>query len=151
MDSLLAAEDVEPTGIGELVRAAIALRDGRADAGLEHLHRAREADYGILRAQVRLILADTYTALGRYAEAAAHYDSLSSTYGMHYLDYGLYGPLRPIAHRRAADAYLASADTSKAIEHLAAFSDLWKNADPDPQHLVAESRQRLAELMARAR
>ncbi|HEY9229138.1 MAG TPA: hypothetical protein VIP11_20980, partial [Gemmatimonadaceae bacterium] len=51
-------------------------------------------------------------------------------------------------HKRLGELYEAKGNTAKAIEHLSAFVDLWKNADPELQPAVADARKRLARLAA---
>ncbi len=146
MDSLAEAEDFHPSGFGEEVRAAIALQEGRAEESLEHLRRARSADYGVLFRGGRLLLGDAYAALGQLAEAAAQYDTLTSSYSLHFYDTGNYGPLKPLAHERAAAVYLALGDTASAIKHLAAFAELWKDADAELQPRVEAARRAIEAL-----
>jgi tetratricopeptide (TPR) repeat protein/TolB-like protein len=151
MDSLVQSEDFHASGIGQHVRAIVALQDGRAEAALEHLRLAQAADYGLLHHPSRLLLGEAYAALGRLKEAAAQYDTLTSTYRLYFNDTGVYGPLRPIGHERAGALYLALGDTTAAIQHLATFVELWKNADSELQPMVRGARERLAELLGEPR
>lgn len=68
--------------------------------------------------------------------AAAHFDTLTNTYGLNFDDVGGYQSLRPIAHECAAGAYLALGDTATALEHLGAFVALCEDADPEFQPIV---------------
>ncbi len=147
IDSLRRAEDFQPSGIGEHVRAILALADEEPDEVLSLLAAARARDYGLLGGPSRILLADAYAAVGRVAEAAAQYDTVAGTYRLSFLHMGTYGPLRPLAHERAGRAYLALGDTVKAIEHLAAFVDLWENADPELQPMVASAKSRIGQLV----
>ena len=146
MDSLAEAEDFRPPGIGESVRALIGLHEDRAEASLEHLQRARVANYGLLFRPDRLMLADAYAALGRLAEAAAHYDTLTSTYPLDWRDMAVDAPLRPLAHERLGSIYLTLGDTAAAVRHLAAFTELWKDADPELQPRVEAARRAISAL-----
>lgn len=150
MDSLALALDLSPPGIGDQVRAVIALQENRPQASLEHLRRARSREHGNLNYPSRLFLADTYAALGQMHSAAAQYDSLTRTYGLNFRDPGTYGPLRPLAHERAGSAYLAHGDTAAALRHLSTFVELWSQADPELQPRV-EGAQRTIEALSRDR
>jgi hypothetical protein len=101
----------------------------------------------MLRRDTGLLLADAYAANGELGKAAALYDSLTTSYLLNFMDQGLYGTTRPLAHERAANVYLALGDTAKAIAHLTSFAALWQNADPALQPRVA-SAQRLLEQLA---
>ena len=149
MDSLVAASDFRPYAIGEQLRAMVALQEGRTEESLAHLRRAQEDELGLLHHSSRLLLAETYVALGRMDVAAAHFDTLANTYGLNFNDVGSYQPLRPVAHERAAGAYLALGDTATALEHLGAFVALWEDADPELQPIVTRTRERMAALMGR--
>ncbi len=152
MDSLEQALGLSPPGIGDQVRAVIALQEDRPAASLEYLKRARAREYGNLHHPSRLFLADTYAALGQLELAAAQYDTLTRTYGLDFRDLGTYGPLRPLAHERAGSVYLALGDTAAALRHLTAFVELWSEADSDLQPRVEAARQRIeAALSERSR
>ncbi len=94
------------------------------------------------------MLAETFVALERMEDAAAQYDTLAGTHGLNFSDVGTYQALRPVAHERAASAYLALGDTIAALEHLAAFVRLWEGADPELQPIVTRARERRAALLA---
>jgi eukaryotic-like serine/threonine-protein kinase len=50
------------------------------------------------------------------------------------------------AHKRLGELYEERGDRAKAASEFTAFVELWKNADPDLQPLVAEVRRRLTRL-----
>jgi tetratricopeptide (TPR) repeat protein len=150
-DSLAEAEDFVPVGVAEQARAAIALEGGRPEESLRYLQRGRELGYGVLYRPARLLLGDTYAALGRLEEAAAQYDSLTSTYRLNFNDIGTYRPILPVAHERLGNVYLALGDTTAAIRHLTAFAELWQDADPDLQPRVESARRTLERLVGEAR
>ncbi len=150
MDSLAGAVGIVPPAIGAQVRAVLALNEGAPEESLEWLRQARAAAFGYLHHSGRLLLADTYAALGRYEDAAAHYDSLTSTYRLNYSDVWIYAPILPIAHERAAAAYLALGDTASAVSPLTRFVDLWEDAEPSLQPLVTNATRRLAQLVGEA-
>ena len=52
----------------------------------------------------------------------------------------------PGVHRRLGELYEAKGDAPKAADHYRAFIELWKNADPEMQPVVAEARRRLEKL-----
>ncbi len=151
MDSLVETEDFQPSGIADHVRAVLALAGGNAQDALAHLVEAREKEQGLLHHLSKLLLADTFAALGRWADAAVHYDSVVGTYRLNYTDVGEYGPILPLAHERAGAAYLALGDTATAVEHLNAFVNLWRDADPELQPIVRRARSRLADLVGESR
>lgn len=149
MDSLVESSGIQPSGIGEHVRAVIALAEGNPEAAIERLGRARAAEYGLLHNYSRLLLADAYAELGRLQEAAAHYDTVSGTYRLNFDDAWLFGVLRPIAHERAGATFLALGDTTAALGHLAAFVELWRDADADLQPRVDAAQQTIQEIFAK--
>jgi tetratricopeptide (TPR) repeat protein len=147
MDSLSANYDFRPGGIGEQVLALIALQEERAEDAMEHLRRAQAADFGRLRWEARLLLADAHAALGNLEEAIAQYDTLTGTYRLSRLDLPVSYPLRPLAHERLGSLYLDVGDTTAAARHLASFIELWRDADPELQPRVEAARRRLAQLV----
>ncbi len=149
MDSLVESSGIQPSGIGEHVRAVIALEEGNPEEAIERLGRARAAQYGLLHNYSRLLLADAYAALGRLNEAAAHYDSVSSTYRLNFDDIWLYGVLRPVAHERAGATFMALGDTTAALRHLGAFVELWRDADAELQPRVDAAQQTIQEIFAK--
>ncbi|UCC71376.1 MAG: hypothetical protein JSV86_13390 [Gemmatimonadota bacterium] len=86
MNSVAANGDFYPAGPADRVRALIALQEGRAEESIEHVMRARAADWGVLFRSSRLALGDAYAALGRLPEAAVQYDSLTTSYGLDFWD-----------------------------------------------------------------
>ena len=149
MDSLVAAGDFRPSGIGEHVRALLALREGQPAEALTYLERARIADFGLVRDHSRLLLADTHAALGQLPEAVARYDTVSGTLGLNFMDTRAHPPFQPVAHERAGQVYLALGDTTAALRHLGAFIELWAEADPELQPRVQAARQTIEEILAR--
>jgi serine/threonine-protein kinase len=139
LDSLSASGATFPTE--DLVRAVLALADGRPEETLHHLQRAVARDYGIERVLGRLLAGDAYAALGRQDEAVAEYEGLLTSYRVHWRDAYLWAALLPLAHERLGETYLAMADTAKAIEHLLAFSRMWEDADPELQPRVSAARE----------
>ena len=151
LDAVIGSGAVAPMGVGEGVRGIIALQEGRADDAIEHLEQARADGYGLLRWDMGLLIGDAYVAAGRTEEAAALYDSLTSSYRLNFTDNGMYGPVRPIAHERAASTYLTLGDTAKAVAHLTAFTELWRDADPELQPRVESALRLLSRLAGRER
>jgi hypothetical protein len=49
-------------------------------------------------------------------------------------------------HKRLGELYDAKGDTANAVKHYAAFTDQWKNADPELQPVVQTVKKRLGEL-----
>ncbi len=52
----------------------------------------------------------------------------------------------PLAHRRLGELYEQKGDRAKAADWYQKFVDLWRDADPELQPVVAEVKQRLAQL-----
>ncbi|HEY6826425.1 MAG TPA: protein kinase [Gemmatimonadaceae bacterium] len=50
--------------------------------------------------------------------------------------------------KRVGELYDAKGDRDKAISYLTRFVELWKNADPDLQPLVADAKRRITKLQA---
>ena len=150
VDSITQTTGFHPTGRGEHVRAIEALQRGDMEAGIAHVEQARADGFGLFLRKSRLLLADAEAARGRLDLAAAHYDSLTSSLRLNWTEVGIYGPLLPLAHERAANAYLELGDTARAAQHLAAFIDCWRDADPELQPRV-ESANRLLERLVRDR
>jgi len=148
MDVLAASGDFRPWGIGEHVRAVISMQEGNPEASLEHLGWARQDEYGVAPISGRIFEGDAYAASGRLEEAVAQYDSALSSYHLNFRDDALWGPLLPYAHRRLGDVYLALGDTTAALEHISAFADMWRDADPELQPLVEEARAAVKTLEA---
>jgi tetratricopeptide (TPR) repeat protein len=148
MDSLAESGDFHRWAIGEDVRAVIAIQQGNPETSLEHLRQAKQNEYGVVRIHSRILAGDAYAALGRLEEAVAQYTSALSSYELNFGEDALWAPLLPYAHRRLGDVYLALGDTTAAIEHISAFADMWRDADPDLQPLVEEARAAVETLEA---
>jgi tetratricopeptide (TPR) repeat protein len=147
LDALVDSTGLHPSGAEAHVRAVIALQENRPEDALEHLRGARRDAFGLLREDARLMLGDTYAALGRWPEAAANYDTLTRSFRVNFMDQGLYASLRPLAHERAASAYLTLKDTTAALKHLNEFVEFWQNADPELQPRVESARRLMSELV----
>ena len=147
MDSLAAVSDFRLPWIGEHVRAIVALAEDRPEESLEHLQQARAAQFGMLHRTSRLLLGDTYVALGRFPEAAAQYDTLTSTYRLNFDDLAAYAALLPLAHERLGSVYLTLGDTASAARHLAAFAELWNDADAELQPRVESAQRTLSHIV----
>jgi len=91
--------------------------------------RAVEADFGQWRRDYRLTRALAFEALGRYHDAAQEWDALTSSKRLFWMDILQFPALLPLAHERAGRAFLTAGDTTRALQHLGAFTELWANAD----------------------
>jgi len=151
LDSIVDSGDFRPYGLASRARALIALQENRPEESLEYLKRSSAENFGVNFRGNRLLLADTYAAVGRLDEAAAQYDSLSMSALIDFRDIASYGILRPLGHERAATIYLALGDTASAIKHLAAFTELWRDADPELQPRVESAQRTLAQLAGEGR
>jgi tetratricopeptide (TPR) repeat protein len=147
-DSIEALGDFQPAGVGEYARAILALQDGRPEASLQHLERARATEYGLTHNYSQLLLGDTYVALGRLPEAAAEFEAVAGTVGVNFADTRSHPPLQPVAHERLGRLYLVLGDTTAALTHLAAFVELWGEADPELQPRVQDAQATLQEILS---
>jgi len=50
--------------------------------------------------------------------------------------------------KRLGELYDAKGDREKAMSYLSRFVELWKNADPELQPLVADAKRRITKLQA---
>jgi tetratricopeptide (TPR) repeat protein len=149
MDSLAATADFHPAGIAEHARAVVALEEGRPEASLQHLERARASEFGLLHDYSRFLLGDVNVALGRLPEAAAEYEITAGTLGLNFEDARAHPPLQPISHERLGRLYLTLGDTATALTHLGMFVELWNDADSDLQPRVSEARRQMQEILSR--
>jgi tetratricopeptide (TPR) repeat protein len=90
-------------------------------------------------AYYRYTRAELLERLGREDEALGWYGSIAerAAYELVYL-----AP----AHRRQAEIYARRGQPDLAAQHYRRFIELWSEADPELQPVVAEARRRLAEL-----
>ncbi|MGD2217719.1 MAG: tetratricopeptide repeat protein [Gemmatimonadales bacterium] len=146
LDAIAGSGAVASIGTEVQVRGIIALQEGRVDDAIEDLNRGRARAVGLLRREAGLLLADAYAAAAQAERAAALYDSLTSSYRLNFTNIGMYGPARPTAHERAARAYLAVGDTTRAVAHLTEFARLWEDADPELSPRVESALRLLAQL-----
>ncbi|MGI9076126.1 MAG: tetratricopeptide repeat protein [Gemmatimonadaceae bacterium] len=92
----------------------------------------------------RYLRADLLRELGRGEEALAWYASMAQLSSPELVF------LAP-AHMRRAEIYESLGKKKEAAAHYARFIELWKDADPESQSLVAEARSRLERLRQLAR
>jgi tRNA A-37 threonylcarbamoyl transferase component Bud32 len=93
-------------------------------------------------------------ALGRAFDRAGEADSAIAAFNR-YLAVG--SPWRfqvdwmadAAVQKRLGELYDSKGDTADAVKHYAAFTELWTDADPDLQPLVAAVKKRLGELASR--
>jgi hypothetical protein len=84
--------------------------------------------------------------LGETERAVETYEGLLTSYRVNWRDSDLWAVLLPLAHERLGSSYLALAHTARAVQHLEAFAEMWKDADPELQPRVTAARERAAEL-----
>lgn len=120
---------------------AIAVAEKRYDAAIAAF---RAADIGSC---VRCALPD----IARVYDLAGQADSAIAVYER-FLATPSYSRLNPddtqlgSALKRLGELHEARGNRAKAMEHYAAFIELWKGADPELQPAVTQARQRLANL-----
>jgi tetratricopeptide (TPR) repeat protein len=146
-DSVAAAADVHQSGAILNARALIALSRGDAATGLQLVQRAIDADFGLVRHSHRVTRALAYEALGRHREAAEDFEGLASSKGLFWMDAFAFPALVPYAHERAGAAWLAAGDTTRALQHLGAFTELWSEADSALQPRVRAARATIESLL----
>ena len=146
LDSLAAEGATFP--IDGNARALLALAEGDPEAALEHLDRARVRDFGVVRVLSRVLTGDAHRAMGRMDRAVEAYEGVLTSYRVNWRDSDTWAALIPVAHERLGGAYLAMADTARAIAHLTTFAELWNEADPELRPRVAAAREQAARLSA---
>ena len=130
------------------LRARILAGKGQTAAALALLDRERliiplrlNNRYFNGRAEHNFFRASLLAKLGRPAEALALYDAITF--------YSYFDPtFAPVAHLRKAEIYDAQKDYARAIEHYAAFAEMWKNCEPMQRSQLEHARKRLGELQA---
>jgi tetratricopeptide (TPR) repeat protein len=116
-------------------------RPAEALAELEAAGWERTARLSVAEASDRYLRAELLHHLGRDEEAIGWYRSIAqrASYELVYV-----AP----AERRLAEIYDARGDEAAAREHYRRFIDLWRDADPELQPVVAEAERQVAELDA---
>jgi tetratricopeptide (TPR) repeat protein len=98
-----------------------------------------------------LALARAFDAAGQADSAIAQYERHLATPNPPAVNYSWMGVrvTLPYTHRRLGELYEARGDRERALDHYQTFVDLWRDADPELQPIVAEVRRRMAALGAR--
>jgi len=130
--------------------AEIALADGKP---LDAVTEFRRGDVSYDGAPARECAGCVAFDIGRAFDAAQRPDS-AAAYFERYLATPYWAkllpeldPIRvPAIRERLGQLYESMGDTAKAVQNYRAFTELWKNADPDLQPRVADARRRLARL-----
>ena len=114
-------------------------RDGEALAVLDAAEWEAAAPVFVSEAYDRYFRAELLQRVGREDEALGWYGSIAerAAYELVYL-----AP----SHRRQAEIYARRDQPDLAAQHYRRFIELWSEADPELQPVVAEARSRLAEL-----
>jgi tetratricopeptide (TPR) repeat protein len=122
----------------------VALFEGRAD---EALRRYRARSSGACFTCQMADVARAFNLLGQTDSAIVYYGRYVSTpnQGRSVTDAFRLAE----AYLRLGGLYEAKGDARKAIERYEDFVELWKNADPDRQPIVAEARASISRLRAR--
>jgi tetratricopeptide (TPR) repeat protein len=123
---------------------ALARRDGQA--ALASLDRAQDL-FGCIIC-VDLQRGQAYEMLNQPDSAMAVYHRVANTpaLGIEARQYQL-----PTALRRLGEMYEERANREKALDYYGRFADLWKDADPELQPIVAEVKGRMARLVGEGR
>ena len=147
--ALLAAADSTAAGdlgrtFGRSLRARLLLAAGRPAEALAELEAAgweRTARLSAAEVADRYLRAELLHRLGRDDEAIGWYRSIAerASYELMYV-----AP----AERQLGVIYAARGNRAAAREHYARFIDLWRNADPELQPVVAEAERAVAGLEA---
>jgi tetratricopeptide (TPR) repeat protein len=135
------------------VRARLAWEEGRPEAALDELQRARRSQaaadmLGIVPfyslPQERFLRGEVLRKLERYEEAHGWYSAFDehSPFGRVYL-----AP----AHFRSAEVDEKLGRREEAASHYARFVELWSEADEELRPFVEEARRRLSRLRAEPR
>ena len=116
--------------------AAVGGRDGEALAVLDAAEWEAAAPVFVSEAYDRYFRAELLQRVGREDEALGWYGSIAerAAYELVYL-----AP----AHRRQAEIYARRGQPDLAAQHYRRFIELWSEADPELQPVVAEARSRL--------
>jgi len=109
----------------------------RAKASLERFSFGLNPKYGHWGMHERFLMAELLQALGRNDEALEWYLSFPAGWDQ---------PWVAPAHLRAAQIYQREGSRERATFHYTRFINLWVNADPEFQPLVAQAREALARL-----
>ncbi len=133
----------------EEIRALAALRQGNQGLALHQVEVLPPVVWfglmvsspGASRPWGRFQTAETLASAGRPQDALRWYGSLYEL-SMYDLIYA------PAAHVRRGELYLRLADTAATTAEYARFLELWKDADPDLQPIVASVREKLTRLSA---
>jgi tetratricopeptide (TPR) repeat protein/tRNA A-37 threonylcarbamoyl transferase component Bud32 len=137
--------------LAEGVRAEVHLRAGRPDEALaalerapRHVHMAEARRSEFLAGGREVFLrARALQELGRFEEAIGVYAATNEMLGL--------GPATLAqSHYYRGEIYEELGDTAQAIWHYEAFTELWKDADPELMVTVREVLQHVAELKGEA-
>jgi tetratricopeptide (TPR) repeat protein len=92
-------------------------------------------------------LARVFDRMGQQDSALAHFTAYLAEPPARRDDVDWYA--LPVVEKRLGELYDSKGDTANAVKHYGAFTDLWKNADPDLQPVVQTVKKRLGELASR--
>ncbi len=128
--------------LAQSIRAHVAAAGGRAREALADLEAAEweaAASVFVSEAYDRYFRAELLEQVGREDEALGWYGSIAerAAYELVYL-----AP----AHRRQAEIYARRGQRDLAARHYRRFVELWREADPELQSVVAGARSQLAKL-----
>ena len=90
-------------------------------------------------------LALAFDQAGNSDSALAHFQHWADV-GENAWEVGVYWHWAPVAYFKLAELYEAKGDREKAAYYYSAFTDLWREADPEFQPRVQEARRRIKDL-----
>jgi tetratricopeptide (TPR) repeat protein len=120
--------------------AQLAAAEGRYDEAIATFRRIRDRLPGCLGCEL-FSIGEAYDRSDRPDSAIAAFERLLA---IRQLGTGPYR--KPVLFRRLGQLHEKQGNRERALEYYGRFVDLWKDADPPLQPLVAETRQWIAQL-----
>jgi tetratricopeptide (TPR) repeat protein/tRNA A-37 threonylcarbamoyl transferase component Bud32 len=144
--SLLSAPGVQ--GVVASMEGEIALAGANYPAALRFFRAAAVGPDGAdCKACGEYNLGRVYDRMGQPDSALAHFNAYLAEPPARRINID-WAALAGI-QKRLGELYDAKGDTTNAVKHYAAFTDLWKDADPDLQPVVTTVKKRMGELTSR--
>jgi tetratricopeptide (TPR) repeat protein/tRNA A-37 threonylcarbamoyl transferase component Bud32 len=125
-------------------RGAIALAEGRPQDAIHEYQAIRDSFPGCTLCALDEI-AGAYAAAGQLDSAAAFYERYLTTPALFRVQQD--NVTLVLVLRRLAAVHEDLGNREQALEYYNRFVDLWKNADPEVQPMVADAKAKIAELL----